>query len=113
MTADGFTLPDRWAHVAERLPASLEELSGPAIGPVELPRHLAWSGLTIFDLSDEQLLLGMYRVVLANGMHEDLIAYLNADILGRHWPRLRIALGRGVRSCWEQRFPQLMAAAAE
>jgi hypothetical protein len=30
----------------------------------------------------------------------------------RHWPRLRIALGKPVRMCWEQRFPQLAAAAA-
>ncbi|MGW1564295.1 hypothetical protein ACWCQ1_48830 [Streptomyces sp. NPDC002144] len=31
---------------------------------------------------------------------------------GRHWPRLRIALGKPVRTCWEQRFPELAAAAA-
>ncbi|MFJ3310262.1 hypothetical protein ACIPSA_46175 [Streptomyces sp. NPDC086549] len=102
----------RWSHLADRLPDSLEDLSGPVFGSVELPLHLAWSGLTRFSLEDEQLLLGLYRIVLTNGLREDLTAYLNADLLMRHWPRLRIALGKPVRTCWEQRFPQLAAAAA-
>ncbi|MET8956064.1 hypothetical protein ACWEO4_42630 [Streptomyces sp. NPDC004393] len=112
MTAHGSATSTRWAHLAERLPASLEELSGPDSGSVELPLHLAWSGLTRFDLDDEQLLVGLYRIVLTNGLREDLTRYLNADLLLRHWPRLRIALGRPVRTCWEQRFPQLVTAAA-
>ncbi|MFB6782747.1 hypothetical protein ACFCX0_36645 [Streptomyces sp. NPDC056352] len=112
VTAHGSATSSRWAHLAERLPASLQELSGPNDGTVELPLHLAWSGLTRFDLSDEKLLLGLYRIVLTNGLHEDLTRYLNADLLIQHWPRLRIALGRPVRTCWEQRFPQLLAAAA-
>ena len=102
----------RWGHLAERLPASLDELVGPASGSVRLPLHLAWSGLTVFDLGNERLLLGLYRIVLTNGVREDLVTYLNADLLLRHWPRLRIALGKPVRTCWEARFPQLAAAAA-
>jgi hypothetical protein len=98
--------------VAERLPVHLEELSGPATGAVELPLHLAWSGLRRFDVSDEKLLLGLYRIVLTNGLRDDLIGYVNAELLVRHWPRLRIALGKPVRTCWEQRFPELVAAAA-
>lgn len=102
----------RWAHVAERLPEHLEDLSGPSTGAVELPLHLAWSGLRRFEVSDEKLLLGLYRIVLTNGLRDDLIGYLNADLLVRNWPRLRIALGKPVRTCWEQRFPELVAAAA-
>ncbi|MFJ9381677.1 hypothetical protein [Streptomyces sp. NPDC101455] len=102
----------RWAHVAERLPAHLEDLSGPTTGAVELPLHLAWSGLRRFDVSDEKLLLGLYRIVLTNGLRDDLIGYLNTELLVRHWPRLRIALGKPVRTCWEQRFPELVAAVA-
>ncbi|MFI1036002.1 hypothetical protein [Streptomyces sp. NPDC020951] len=111
MTVD-HAAASRWAHVAERLPSYLEELSGPATGAVELPLHLAWSGLRRFEVGDEKLLLGLYRIVLTNGLHDDLIGYLNADLLVRHWPRLRIALGKPVRTCWEQRFPELVAAAA-
>lgn len=102
----------RWAHLAERLPARLDDLCGPRAGTVDLLLHLAWSGLTTFNLDDEQLLLGLYRIVLTNGLREDITAYLNADLLVHHWPRLRVALGKPVRSCWEQRFPRLVATAA-
>lgn len=90
----------------------LEDLSGPAAGTVELPLHLTWSGLRSFDIGDEKLLLGLYRIVLTNGLRDDLIGYLNAELLVRHWPRLRIAVGKPVRTCWEQRFPELVAAVA-
>lgn len=103
---------DRWSHLVKRLPGSLDDLAGPDAGSVELPLHLAWSGLSCFSLDDEQLLLGLYRIVLTNGLREDITAYLNADLLMQHWPRLRIALGKPVRTCWEQRFPQLAASAA-
>ncbi len=33
-----------------RLPSSLDELTGPGHGTVELPLHVAWSGLRAFDL---------------------------------------------------------------
>lgn len=38
------------AKFARRLPASLSELADPKHGPAHLPLHLAWSGLTTFDL---------------------------------------------------------------
>lgn len=34
----------------QRLPESLEELHGPTQGVVELPLHVAWSGMTSYDL---------------------------------------------------------------
>ncbi|WP_128380459.1 hypothetical protein [Streptomyces cavernae] len=102
----------RWAHVAERLPAHLEELSGPETGTVELPLHLAWSGLRRFEVSDEKLLVGLYRIVLTSGLRDDLTGYLNAELLVWHWPRLRIAVGKLVRTCWERRFPELVATGA-
>ncbi|MEU6526912.1 hypothetical protein ABZ892_29785, partial [Streptomyces sp. NPDC046924] len=33
-----------------RLPESLDELRGPTQGVVELPLHVAWSGMTSYDL---------------------------------------------------------------
>ena len=38
------------------VPDSLGELTGPASGVVELPTHLAWSGLRVYDLGDERQL---------------------------------------------------------
>ncbi|MFI1441603.1 hypothetical protein ACH4V2_20655 [Streptomyces fructofermentans] len=77
-----------------------------------LPLHLAWSGLRTFDLGDEKLLLGMYRIVLLNGRHEDYTHYLDANLLVSRWPVLRKMLGRGVRTVWEERFPRLRPVAA-
>lgn len=79
---------------------------GPTQGTVVLPLHLAWAGLRTFDLGDEKLLLGMYRIVLLNGRREDYTCYLDAAQLIAHWPILRKMLGRGVRTAWEDRFAQ-------
>jgi hypothetical protein len=34
----------------DRLPHKLDDLTGPAHGSVQLPLHIAWSGMTAFDL---------------------------------------------------------------
>ncbi|MEW2573739.1 hypothetical protein [Streptomyces sp. NPDC047070] len=102
----------RWAPAADQLPHDLVELTGPVHGAVTLPLHLAWSGLRTFDLGDEKLLLGMYRIVLLNGHREDYTRYLDANLLVDHWPVLRKMLGRSVRGVWEERFPRLRPAAA-
>jgi hypothetical protein len=57
MTEQGSAISARWTHLADRLPASLEELSGTDRGSVELRSHLAWSGLTRCAFEGEQLLL--------------------------------------------------------
>ncbi|MFE2519926.1 hypothetical protein ACFXKI_30880 [Streptomyces mirabilis] len=38
------------ARYKQRLPSSLNEQAGPEHGMVELPLHIAWSGLRILDL---------------------------------------------------------------
>ncbi|WP_327354014.1 hypothetical protein [Streptomyces sp. NBC_01304] len=100
----------RWSYGADRLPGSLDELAGPVTGTVELPLHLAWSGLRAFDLGNTKLLLGMYRIVLNNGLRDDFVAYLDGDLLVAHWPILRKMLGRGVRTVWEDTFAELREA---
>ncbi|MFE1838019.1 hypothetical protein [Streptomyces sviceus] len=104
---DGRSAPSRWGYGTERLPVTLDELAGPKSGSVELPLHLAWSGLRVFDLGDVKLLLGMYRIVLNNGSTDDFVRYLDQGHLARHWPVLRKMLGRGVRETWERAFPGL------
>ncbi|MGW7207535.1 hypothetical protein [Streptomyces sp. NPDC054837] len=56
----------------QRLPASLDELQGPAPGVVDLPLHVAWSGMTSYDLDNPRQRMGLYRTVLHEGLHEDL-----------------------------------------
>ncbi|MEU4098716.1 hypothetical protein [Streptomyces sp. NPDC026673] len=94
-----------------RLPASLDELRGPAHGVVDLPLHVAWSGMTSYDLGKPRQRMGLYRTVLHEGLHDDLPRYLNRDLLVQMWPVLRGLVGRTVRAVWEETFPQLAARA--
>ncbi len=97
-------LEPRWSGVEARLPDSLEDLRGPVSGVVGLPLHVAWSGLREFNLADRQLRLSLYRIVLNVGQHDDVVCYLNGDILRREWPVLRRLIARPLRIAWEHRF---------
>ncbi|MCY0944826.1 hypothetical protein [Streptomyces antarcticus] len=98
-----------YARYAGRLPASLEKLTGPDHGVVHLPLHVAWSGLRAYDLDRPRLRMGMYRTVLAEGQHEDLVHLLNRDLLITQWPVLRTLVPRHLRQAWEEAFPELTA----
>ncbi|MFI1284672.1 hypothetical protein ACH4U5_28660 [Streptomyces sp. NPDC020858] len=95
------------ARYTSRLPASLEKLAGPEHGVVELPLHVAWSGLRAYDLDRPRLRMGLYRTVLAEGQHEDLVNLLNHGLLLAQWPVLRTLVSRHVRQVWEEAFPEL------
>ncbi|MGW0994073.1 hypothetical protein ACWD5V_12290 [Streptomyces sp. NPDC002523] len=90
-----------------RLPESLDELHGPTQGVVELPLHVAWSGMTSYDLGKPRQRMGLYRTVLHEGLHDDLPQFLNRDLLLQMLPVLRTLVGRTVRTVWEDAFPQL------
>lgn len=96
-----------------RLPRSLDALHGPAQGVVELPLHIAWSGMRSYDLSNPHQRIGLYRTVLHEGLHDDLPRYLNQNLLVDLWPVLRTLVGRTVRAVWEDAFPQLASRARE
>ncbi|WP_282797650.1 hypothetical protein [Streptomyces sp. CC224B] len=90
-----------------RLPESLDELHGPSQGAVDLPLHMAWSGMTSYDLGKPRQRMGLYRTVLHEGLRDDLPRYLNRDLLLQLWPVLRALVGRTVRTVWEDAFPHL------
>ncbi|MFD7687855.1 hypothetical protein [Streptomyces sp. NPDC059781] len=91
-----------------RLPESLDELRGPTHGVVELPLHMAWPGMTSYDLGKPRQRMGLYRTVRYEGLHGDLPRYLDRDLLLLQlWPVLRTLVGRSVRAVWEDAFPQL------
>ncbi|MFJ9083851.1 hypothetical protein ACIRL3_15620 [Streptomyces sp. NPDC102384] len=100
------------ARYVQRLPGRLEELTGPREGVVALPLHVAWSGLREFRLDRPRQRMGQYRIVLAEGLHDDLYAYLNHELLIAQWPIMRTLISRTVREVWETAFPQLQAAGA-
>jgi len=90
-----------------RLPHALDDLTGPDHGTVQLPLHIAWSGLTAFDVDRPRLCAGMYHIVLTEGLREDLIAYINRELLVKQWPILRTVLSTPIRTVWESAFPEL------
>jgi hypothetical protein len=89
---------------AERLPASLDELHGPAQGIVVLPRHLAWPGLREFDLSDDRLRRSLYGIVITQGRRNDMARFINARLLRQDWPLLRDSLDPKVRRNCQRRL---------
>jgi hypothetical protein len=92
------------------VPESLEELTGPTAGVVELPLRLDWSEQGRYDLSDERERNLMYERVIREAMRvEDLRTYLHGPTLRRVWGQLW--LPRKVREMWESRFRGLTAAA--
>ncbi|RCH68496.1 hypothetical protein DT019_12085 [Streptomyces sp. SDr-06] len=98
------------AQYAERLPARLEDLAGPVDGTVDLPLHVAWSGRRSYDLAGTRSRMGVYRTVLAEGQRQDLIDFLDRELLVAQWPVLRTLIGRPVRHVWEAAFPELATA---
>jgi hypothetical protein len=91
-----------------RLPATLDDLTGPGSGTVQLPLHVAWSGQTLFNLDQPKACMHMYRIVLAEGQRGDVASYLNRNLLLRQWPVLRNLISRTVRQVWEAAFPELI-----
>ncbi|MGW1729301.1 hypothetical protein ACWCQK_41675 [Streptomyces sp. NPDC002306] len=92
---------------ARRLPASLDELSGPTAGTVDLPLHVAWSGRRSYGLGRPRSRMSLYRTVLTEGQRQDLISFLNRDLLTAQWPVLRTLISRPLHDAWEHRFPEL------
>ncbi|MEV0370363.1 hypothetical protein AB0I10_11125 [Streptomyces sp. NPDC050636] len=95
---------------SDRLPASLDDLTGPTQGHVELPLHVAWSGLRTYDLRRPRQCMSYYRTVLAEGQRDDLTALLDGGLLVSQWPVLRTLVSRHLREVWEAAFPTLAGA---
>ncbi|MEV0446049.1 hypothetical protein AB0I84_36840 [Streptomyces spectabilis] len=100
------------ARYTKRLPARLEDLTGPVHGTVDLPLHVVWSGRRSFQVDRPRARMGLYRTVLAEGQRQDLTRYLNRDLLIRQWPILRTLISRTIRDVWEDAFPELARAKA-
>ncbi|WP_438297265.1 hypothetical protein [Streptomyces sp. HUAS TT7] len=111
VTRSRFPVPNAFEllreQYAKRLPARLEDLTGPTRGSVDLPLHVVWSGRHSYDVEQPRSRMGLYRTVLAEGQREDLVAFLNRDLLVGQWPVLRTLISRPLRDAWETAFPEL------
>nr|WP_204341918.1 hypothetical protein [Micromonospora terminaliae] len=102
-------MPSRLLGVADRIPASLGLLAGPDQGRVSLPVRLAWSGPAEFDVSDARQRLTLYRTLMDCGQRDDIVRYVNADLLRRDWPRICRLTARRLTRLWERKLPDLAA----
>jgi hypothetical protein len=89
---------------------SLDALRGPGSGTIELPLRLFWSGSGDapgqFDLDARYDALAAYQHILGEARGPgDLAGYLNARLLERLWPSLR--LPPAIRRAWEAAHPGL------
>ncbi|MFF4393487.1 hypothetical protein ACFY0G_43260 [Streptomyces sp. NPDC001552] len=98
------------ARYTSRLPASLEKLARLQHGVVELPLHVAWPGLRAYELDPPRLRMGLYRTILAEGQHEDLVTLRNRDLPLAQWPVPRTPVSRHVQQVQEEAFPDLAGA---
>lgn len=69
--------------------------------------RLAWSGPGEFDVSDPGQRLTLYCPLLDCGQRDDIVRYVNAELLRRDWPRIRKLTSRGLITLWERRLPDL------
>jgi hypothetical protein len=93
-----------WGGRGGRLPASLDELHGPARGVVVLPRHLSWPGMREFDVSDARVRRSLYGIVLTQGRRIDMARFVNPRLLQQDWPQLRTCLDPKIRKGCERRL---------
>lgn len=90
------------------MPSSLAALHGPTEGVVALPLTVYWGPDATADLSTPDGIEKVYENVIREGTSDLQEALLNAGLLSRVWPQLR--LPKRCRDSWEARFPELAAA---
>lgn len=83
------------------IPPDIEDRSVPkASGRVRLPGHIAWSEPFEYDLDDRGELLLAYAQVMTEGMEDDVLRYIDLDVLMGAWDDL--CLSPYVRQAWEE-----------
>ncbi|WP_136314198.1 transcriptional regulator [Actinomyces procaprae] len=88
------------------VPDSLDELRGPATGPVQLPAGVRWvSGDRTYDVGREYTGRLVYQAVLAEGLVDEQRRFLNRGRTIELWPVLN--LDKRIVQLWEGRFPEL------
>ena len=90
------------------VPESLDELTGPRSGVVEVGTPINWSPQRTFDLANRDDRVSLYTTVISEASTPaELSRFLNKDLLIELWPQLRLP-----RYCvrrWHTQFPQLAA----
>lgn len=86
-------------------PARLDELKGPASGPIRLPPWVYWGPSPVANLDVEGDAIRAYQATIQEGRTVDQVQILNRDRLVTLWPEL--SMPPRARALWENRFPEL------
>jgi hypothetical protein len=96
------------SRIPYAVPDSLDDLTGPTTGIIELPHHIEPVDGYRYNLDDPESRAAMYvQVISEAATTEELSTYLNRDLLRLLWPQLN--LPRWCRKRWHERFPELAA----
>ena len=87
-----------------RLPDQIDDLRGPVRGVVMLPMHLSWPGMRECDVSDDATRRSMYGMLLAQGKRNDIVRFINPELLAADWPLIAESLDPKLRRLCERVF---------
>ncbi len=94
--------------VPYELPSSLDKLTGPDHGILDLPHSVHWGPDPRADLSTRDGVQKAYGSLIREGSAAQQEHLLNRGILLRAWGDLR--LPQRCRALWEAQFPELLGA---
>lgn len=93
--------------VPYEVPSSLDALSGPSTGVLELPITVHWGPKHTFDLENSDERAFAYQQIVREGTSADQESLLDAGTLRRVWPELMLPMR--CQAMWESSFPELAA----
>ena len=69
-----------------------------------LPMHLSWPGMRECDVSDEATRRSMYGMLLSQGKRNDIVRFINAELLTADWAPIAESLEPKLRRLCERVF---------
>jgi hypothetical protein len=69
-----------------------------------LPMHLSWPGMRECDVSDDATRRSMYGMLLAQGKRNDIVRFINAELLAADWRLIAESLEPKLRRLCERVF---------
>lgn len=89
----------------QTLPMSLDELRGPSSGTVVRPLSVSTASSSVYNIDNRFDLAALYQLVITEASRDDVVKYLDRELLISNWTRLNLATD--VRAAWEARFAEL------
>ncbi len=69
-----------------------------------LPMHLSWPGMRECDVSDGRTRRSMYGMLLSQGKRNDIVRFVNAELLEADWTEIADSLEPKLRRLCEKQF---------